>query len=218
MRDQIRALVLAAGVGLTLAACGSSSSGGTHSATTGAAAAPTSTPATTTTASSSPPANAGTGGTTAAGTKLAPGTPALVNFEPESKVFRLQLNVLSIQKGSQTELDAVELSKTQREQTPYYVKLQVRNLGAGNASANDTNPADEFQATDDRGGQAQELSIIGTFRPCESVEVPKSFTHGVTYQTCVVYMVGKGGSLAQVQWTGNGGDAYGANPIVWQAG
>jgi hypothetical protein len=40
----------------------------------------------------------------------------------------------------------------------------------------------------------------------------------MTYKTCVVYMVGRGGSVAQVEWTGNGGDAYSSDPIVWKAG
>jgi len=41
--------------------------------------------------------------------------------------------------------------------------------------------------------------------------------HGVTYKTCVIYMVGGGGSIVQEEWTGNGSDAYGENPIVWKA-
>jgi hypothetical protein len=203
----------AAGIMLAVGGCGSSSSG--HGSSSAAAPAATASGSTASSSSTAAPSSAGT---TAAGAKLAPGATALVNFEPESSTFRLELSVLSIQKGGPGDMNGVELSKAQQEQTPYYVRLQVRNVGSGNVAANDVDPVDEFQATDDRGGQAQELTLLGHFRPCESVEEPKSFTHGVTYTTCVVYMVGHGGSVAQEEWTGNGGDAYSSNPIAWRAG
>jgi hypothetical protein len=212
----VRALAATTAVGFVLALSGCGSSSSSHSSSS--AAAPASAPASETTASSPSTAAPQSGGTTAAGTKLAPGATALVNFEPESTPFRLELGVLSIQKAGPGDMNGVELSKAQQEQTPYYVRLQVRNVGSGNVAAHDVDPADEFQATDDRGGQAQELTLLGHFRPCESVEEPKSFTQGVTYKTCVVYMVGHGGSVAQEEWTGNGGDAYSSNPIVWKAG
>jgi len=223
MRADVRALAAASAVGLALAAsgCGSSgSSSSSHSTSTAAAPASTSTSTSTGQAStsSSSTSTPQSGGTTPAGTKLTPGATALVNFEPESTSFRLQLSVLSIQKAAAGDMNGVELSKAQQEQTPYYVRLQVRNVGSGNVAAHDVDPADEFQATDDRGGQAQELTLLGHFRPCESVEEPKAFGPGVTYKTCVVYMVGHGGSVAQDEWTGNGGDAYSSNPIVWRAG
>jgi len=112
----------------------------------------------------------------------------------------------------------VELEKAQQGQTPYYVTLKIRNEGSGNASAEEGDPAAAFQATDDRGEEGQELSVIGNFRPCESGTQPKQFTKGVTYQTCVIYMVGGGGSIVSEKWTGSGGDAYSENPIVWKAG
>jgi hypothetical protein len=229
-RHGFRAIALATAVSLALAACGSSGSGTTQSSSTTAAstAAPTtaSTSASTstgeaTTASTST-GSAQPGGTTAAGTKLALGASALVDYHPgtnaNSPTLRLQVSVLSIQKGSQADMNGVELEKSQRGQTPYYVKLRIRNEGAGDADAEEGDPAVGFDATDDRGEQGQELSVIGTFRPCESATQPKPFTRGVTYTTCVIYMVGGGGSIVQEEWTGSGGDAYTENPIVWKAG
>jgi hypothetical protein len=226
-RHDLQAFALTAAIGLALAACGSSQSGTTKSSSTttaSSAAAPTtaSTSTAETTTSSSSTGGAQPGGTTPAGTKLAPGASAIVDYHPgvkaTSPTLRLQVSVLSIEKGSQSDLNGVELEKAQRGQTPYYVKLRIRNEGAGDAGAEEGDPAAAFQATDDRGQQGQELSVIGTFRPCESTTVPKPFTRGVTYQTCVIYMVGGGGSIVQEEWTGSGGDAYTENPIVWKAG
>jgi hypothetical protein len=220
-RHGFRAGVLAAAVGLAFAVSGCGSGSSSSSST---AAAPASTPSSTTETSPSPSSTSTTasGGTTPAGTKLTTGTNALVNYqpgdEPHSPTYHLQISVLSIQKGSQSDLNGVELEKAQQGQTPYYVKLHVRNEGAGNASAEDGVPTAAFQATDDRGEQGQELSVIGNFHPCESGTQPKQFTHGVTFDTCVIYMVGGGGSIVSEKWIGSGGDAYSENPIVWKAG
>jgi hypothetical protein len=148
-------------------------------------------------------------------------TPAIVNYqpgaEPTSPTYRLQVTAVSIQRGSQAEMAGVELEKAQPGQTPYYVRLRIRNEGTGNASAEDGVPAAAFQAIDDRGQDGQELTVLGNFRPCESGTQPKQFTRGVTFNTCVVYLVGSGGSIVQEEWTGSA-DAYAEKPIVWKAG
>jgi uncharacterized protein YceK len=216
----IRTIALAVGILLALAACGCGSSSSTTSSTGSAPVTTSSTSTPTQTASTSASTSA-KGGTTAAGTKLAPGTPAIVDYEPggpPKPTYRLQLTVLSIKKGSQADLNGVELEKAEQGKTPYYVSLRIQNIGSGDAGAEENQPAASFQATDDRGQQGQELTVLGSFRPCPNVIQPKHFTHGVTYQTCVIYMVGGSGSIVQEEWTGNGVDPYAENPIVWKAG
>lgn len=216
----IRTIALAVGILLALAACGCGSSSSTTSSTGSAPVTTSSTSTPTQTASTSASTSA-KGGTTAAGTKLALGTPAIVDYEPGGSpkpTYRLQLTVLSIKKGSQADLNGVELEKAEQGKTPYYVSLRIQNVGSGDAAAEENQPTASFQATDDRGQQGQELTVLGTFRPCPNVIQPKHFIHGVTYQTCVIYMVGGSGSIVQEEWTGNGVDPYAENPIVWKAG
>ncbi len=224
-QHKMRAIGLSAGILLALAAggCGGSSSPSTSSAPSAPAAtsSSTSTPTQTASTGASTGATPATGATTAAGAKLSPGAPAIVDYEPggpPKPTYRLQLTVLGIEKGSQTELDGVELEKSEQGKTPYYVTLRIQNVGSGDAAAEENQPASAFQATDDRGQQGQELAVLGNFRPCPNVTQPKHFTHGVTYQTCVIYMVGGNGSIVQEEWTGSGADAYSENPIVWKAG
>jgi hypothetical protein len=217
-----RAVALAAAIASAGTAIGCGSSGSTHSnSTTTAPATTASTSSAESTSSSSTAAKAGAGGTTAPGTTLALGAPALVDYKPgvktNSPTYRLQVSVLGIAKGAQADLDGVELEKAQQSKTPYYVKLRVTNVGSGNASAEEGVPAAAFQAIDDRGQQGQELTVLGTFRPCESGTQPKQFTRGVTYQTCEVFLVGGGGSIVKDEWTGSV-DAYTEKPIVWNAG
>jgi hypothetical protein len=221
-RRGIWATVLAATVGLALAGCGGgggAKSGTTQSTSSASASASTSTEAGETTASSTGAAQPA--GTTAPGTNLAPGAPALVDYKPgvsdSSPTYRLQVTVVSMKQGTKAEMAGVELEKAQQGMTPYYVKLRVRNEGAGDASAEDGVPAAGFQAIDDRGQPGQELTVLGNFRPCESGTQPKHFTRGVTFQTCEIYLVGSGGSIVKEEWTG-GGDAYTEKPIVWKAG
>jgi hypothetical protein len=217
------AAVLIAGAALVASGCGSSGSSTTASAPATSSTAAATTPATeTTTTTTTSTSTASAGGTTAPGTTLKPGGQATVNWMPgsasNSPTYHLEISVVSIKKGSQSEMSGVELSKTQQAQTPYYVTLQTRNLGAGDAVAEGDDPLAEFEATDDRGGPGQELTILGKFRTCESVVMPKTLAKNASYSTCDIYMVGKGGSIAQVAWTGSGGDAFSEKPIVWKAG
>ena len=84
-----------------------------------------------TSASSTSAGKPSSAGTTAPGTVLSPGATAVVNFEPESTNFRLQISVVSIKKGSQADMNGVELDKAQRSQTPYYVTQRVQTSAAG---------------------------------------------------------------------------------------
>jgi len=226
MRGHFGGLATVAVIAIAATASGCGSSSAAHTGSTGAASGSaatsqatssststsTSTPTTTTTAAA---------GTTAPGTALAVGASATVNYKPgvnsNSPTYRLRVSVVSITKAPAGDLNGVELEKSQQGKTPYYVKINITNLGAGNASAEEGVPTVGLQAIDDRGQQGQELTLLGTFRPCDSGTQPKQFTRGVTYSTCQVYLVGSGGSIVKDEWTGSG-DAYAENPIVWKAG
>jgi hypothetical protein len=218
MRGRINGLAMVGAIAVVLAisGCGSSSSTSSGSADTA-----TSAPATASTSSSTSAPTTASTGTTAPGTTLALGTPAIVNYKPgiksNSPTYRLRVTVGSITKAPASDLNGVELEKEQQGKTPYYVKLAITNLGEGNASAEDGVPAAGFQTIDDRGQTGQELTLLGTFRPCESGTQPKQFTRGVTYATCQVYLVGGSGSIVKGEWIGSG-DAYAEKPIVWNAG
>lgn len=221
------ALGTVAALALVLAGCAGSKSATTAASTPAKAATATaettaSSSGATETKASSATATSASGATTPPGTKLALGAPAIVDYQPgvsgKSPTFHIQVTALGIKKAPQSDFNGVELEKAQQGQTPFYVTLQIRNLGAGDLSSEEIQPMVGFQATDDRGQPGQELTILGNFRPCKSNEVPKPFTRGVTYQTCQIFFVGGGGSIVQEEWTGSGGDAYSENPIVWKAG
>ena len=155
------------------------------------------------------------------------GGPATVGWVPPSqdlgtgahKGIKLQVAVVSIQKGTMADFRNVELNGTQRNSTPYYVQLRVTALS--NASVpKDSDPAITFTAIDDRGQEQQSITFLGTFSRCDDPTPPKQFVSGKTYQSCLAYLIPGGGSIQKVQWDNGPAAAnqvtpYFDRPIVW---
>ena len=170
---------------------------------------------------------AASGSLTPPGTHLAFGGAATVGWVPPSqdtgngahKGLKLQVTVLSIQKGTMADFRNVELSGNQRRSTPYYVQLRVTALS--NASVpKDSDPAITFTAIDDRGQEQQSITFLGTFSRCDDPTPPKQLVSGKTYQSCLAYLIPGGGSIQKVQWdngpaAANAVTPYFDRPIVW---
>jgi len=212
-----------------LAACSGSSPASSGSSPAASSSAGTSAPAQSP-AGSQPAAQgqtAGSGSLTPPGTHLALGGPATVGWVPPSqdlgtgahKGIKLQVAVVSIQKGTMADFRNVELNGTQRNSTPYYVQLRVTALS--NASVpKDSDPAITFTAIDDRGQEQQSITFLGTFSRCDDPTPPKQFVSGKTYQSCLAYLIPGGGSIQKVQWDNGPAAAnqvtpYFDRPIVW---
>jgi hypothetical protein len=212
-----------------LAACSGSSPASSGSSPTASSSAGTSSPAQSPTASQSAAQGqtAGSGSLTPPGTHLAFGGPATVGWVPPSqdlgtgahKGIKLQVTVVSIQKGTTADFRNVELNGKQRSSTPYYVQLRVTALS--NASVpKDSDPAITFSAIDDRGQEQQSITFLGTFSRCDDPTPPKQFVSGKTYQSCLAYLIPGGGSIQKVQWdngpaAANAVTPYFDRPIVW---
>jgi hypothetical protein len=136
--------------------------------------------------------------------------------------FRLQVMVESIEKGTIADFRNVQLNASEKKSTPYYVKLRIKAL-AGTVRAGNDNPAITFDAIDDRGQKQSSVTFFGTFPRCNETTVPKPFTGGKSYDSCLTYLMPGGGSIQKVQW-GDGPAAanqvtpYFERPIVWAAG
>ncbi len=213
-----------------LAACSGTSSGSSPASPSSSAAAGTNSPAQS--PASSQPAQgqgqtAGSGSLTPPGTHLALGGPATVGWVPPSqdlgtgahKGIKLQVTVVSIQKGTMADFRNVELNGNQRSSTPYYVQLRVTALS--NATVpKDSDPAVTFTAIDDRGQEQQSITFLGTFSRCDDPTPPKQLVSGKTYQSCLAYLIPGGGSIQKVQWdngpaAANAVTPYFDRPIVW---
>jgi hypothetical protein len=212
-----------------LAACSGTSSGSSP-------ASPGSSPAASTSSQAQSPAasqpaaqgqTAGSGSLTPPGTHLAFGGPATVGWVPPSQDtgngahqgLKLQVTVVSIQKGTMADFRNIELNANERKSTPYYVQLRVTALGS-TPPPKDSDPAITFTAIDDRGQEQQSVTFLGTFARCDDPFPPKQFVSGKTYQSCLTYLIPGGGSVKKVQWDNGPAAAnqvtpYFERPIVW---
>lgn len=207
-----------------LAACGGSSGGG---GSAGNQPSPDEPPVSTSapqTPSAPPSSDAGTSGgkLTPPGAHLAFGQQAIVGWDPDDtgKVFRMQVTVVSIEKGSiAKDFTNVQLNAKEKASTPYYVTLKIKALGS-RPHTDSTHPSISFNAIDDRGQEQGSVTFFGTFERCDDPEMPKPFTAGKSYTACMTYLVPGGGSIKSVTWTDGPhktGDVtpYFEKPIVW---
>ncbi len=219
-RTTTAALIASGCLAAGLAACGGSEDSGDDSAGASSGA-QTSTAA----------APAAAGKFTPPGTKLAPGDKATVGWVPSSEVaaqgagarraIPLEVTVESIEKGSGDDLKDIRLSGDQAGATPYFVKVTITNLGK--AAAADDDPDLALTAFDDRGQRQASVTFIGDFPRCSNKRPPQPFARGKSYETCMTYLVGGGGSIEELRWNQGSSPAndispYYEDPVVWEGG
>jgi hypothetical protein len=232
--ERMNARRIAAGLAVALLGGGLAACGGSSGGNSGSSSAPPTTQAAPASSSPAAPASSapatgggGTAGLTRPGTSLGFGAPATVGWVPPSqdlgsgahKGYKLKVAVLSVQKGTIADFANIDLSATEKKDTPYYVKVRVTALENAKPAARD-DPAIAFTAIDDRGQEQSSITFIGTFARCDETNAPKPFTAGKSYTACFTYLMPGGGSIQKVDW--NNGPA-GANevtpyfdkPIVW---
>ncbi len=192
MPKPLAAITVAAA--LALAGCGSSGSSSTTGSPTTAAVPASSAPATTGSSATA------VGQLTPAGTTLKIGQPATIAYTDASKPnlkSTVEILPLSLEKGSAADLRGIQLDPTQQGSTPYFVRIQVRNLGTGNLSKSYVGSS--VEGIDDRKQTQSSVTFIGDFPRCNETQAPTRFTHGKTFTTCETFLIPAGGSLAGVK-------------------
>lgn len=227
--SRIAALVAAGALALGMAACGgeSASDDDGSSTTPAAATSEATTPETTeTTETTAADTAGGDGGLTPPGTRLALGERATAGWVPASSYsatgaqtgYRLQLSVDAIERGTIDDLKNIDLDPDQQRSTPYYVTVTVKALEDVKVGSDD--PDVTFDAIDDRGQEQGKVIFIGDFDRCEDADVPRPFTAGTSFESCLTYLMPGGGSIEEVRW-GSGPSKrnevtpYFDKPIVW---
>jgi hypothetical protein len=209
---------------LTFAASGCGGSGSSSSSTTTASSSETA-------ASSSPgEASSGSGDAlTPPDTELKVGEVATVSYVPyeeeaksgEHQGIKVKVAVTAIEEKSQGDLSGVELEPEEEERTPYFVKAKLEAVG-NEEPPGEESPALRLSAIDDRGQEAESLTILGEFSTCEEEQPPAHFVAGESFETCVIYLVREGGSVAEMKWESgptekDGLSEYFEHPVIWSA-
>jgi hypothetical protein len=187
---------------VALAGGGSKTSGG--SATASGSPASTGTPVAATNAAPAAkktPKRAASSSTkvTPIGSTLKLGEPAVIAYDDASnhKKSTIVITPSPIERGTIEDFKNVQLNAQQKSSTPFYVKVSVRNVGKGDLSGGA--PANYIDGVDDRGQAQTSVIFFGDFERCPSVD-PKHLRPGESYNTCLTYLIPKGGSLVGMRW------------------
>lgn len=215
------ALIVSGLLALGLSACGSGSDDDTSTNATSTPAA-TSTPK----AADTETEAASNGRLTPPDTKLGFGETATVGWVPPStydaaggqKGYKLEITVDGIEKGTIDDFKNVNLETEQKDATPYYVKVTIKTLEDEKLDTDD--PDISLKAIDDRGQEQGSVTFFGEFERCRDGSVPKPFTAGKSYESCLTYLVPGGGSIESVEWNNGPSEPeqvteYFSNPVVW---
>ena len=227
----VRTTVLASAAAaalLLLSACGSSTGGSGSEGTSGSDRTSSSPEPTGTTSTSPSGTKSSTGSTsstgsstgstsaagelTPAGTKLAVGKPALVEWADSASdpVSQIRVTVTTATKGSLADFADTPSSDKLVGFVPYYIDVTYTAV---------TDSADEYpspylrvRGTTSAGASAQTLITVG-FDKCKSPSFPKLFTAGTEVSGCRALLVPEGQTMAAITFPA--GPASSAGVITW---
>ena len=224
-----RTLAVAAAMSVSLAACGGGDDAASSDDTTTPSASETSEPsddpssepteAETTESESTEAPDTSSNDITEPGTTLAIGEKANVPFEFAKKKGVIAASVVKVDNGSKSDFKAFdqETQKKLKGYTPYYVRIEMSKVSGDELAYGSATGS--FKAITSSGEEAQQLTAIGSFEPCDSESFPKEFDEGASVTTCVIGIVPGGGdpvvggeySLYDSKY-----DSYEGKPVVWK--
>jgi hypothetical protein len=145
---------------------------------------------------------------TEVGAELSFGETATVIYEPDQKSGSvLELTVKSATEASPEDFAAFILPEAAEKATPYYVDVQVENVGEGDVGGGPV----PLWGVDADNTLLPPANITTAFRPCPSEPLPKKFGPGERLSTCLVYFAPERGTMEAVSFRPN----QEFDPIVW---
>ena len=147
---------------------------------------------------------------TVGGTKLTEGHSASVIYQVGDKATSaITVTVTQVAKGDIADFKFFSLDAAAKASTPFYVSVTVKNEGPAGLGG----VALPIYAHDSSNTIFPPNELVGTFKPCPSPSLPKSFLPGSTAKLCLVYLVPKGKALQSVDLqTGTSHDAISWSP------
>ena len=146
---------------------------------------------------------------TKGGTTLTEDKPASVIYQVGDKAASaITVTVSGVRKGSiKRDFKFFSLDAASKASTPFYVDVTVKNEGPAGLGG----VVLPIYAHDSSNTDLPANDIVGSFKPCRTSSLPKSFLPGASAKLCLVYLVPKGNALKSVDLqTGSSKDA-----ITW---
>ena len=145
---------------------------------------------------------------TDAGEKLTFGSPATVAYEANpDKGSVLQMSVAKVEKAGISELSAYQLDAATKSSTPFYVTVDVTNVGSSDLGGVDV----PIFLVDSKNTLIHSSSFTNTFKPCPSTPLPKSFAPQAKTKACLLYLVPAGSTFTEMSFR----PVQDVEPIVW---
>lgn len=146
---------------------------------------------------------------TAYGTDLKFGEAATVGYAPNSnRASVLKLTVVSVTQGSvSADLGGYSLSDKMRASTPFYVRVNVENVGIGDVGKT---PVPLF-LEDNRNALIGPSTFTDTFAKCPSTPFPTTFAPKAKASFCLVYLTPDNGTFSAMSFR----PSQAFNPIRW---
>ena len=143
------------------------------------------------------------------GTHLKVGDDAVVAWEPrQDEVGVLGLTVTGLERTTTRKtLSDWQLTKAQRESTPYFVHVEVENLGDTDLGGRRV----PLYVVNEENLLLESTPFASSFRPCPSTPLPKRFGPGASQEVCLVYLAPHRGTLEAVSFRPE--ESF--DPIIW---
>lgn len=143
------------------------------------------------------------------GTHLKVGDQGVLAWEPrQDEVGVLDLTVTKLERTTTRKaLSAWQLTKAQRQSTPYFVHVEVANAGDTDLGGRRV----PLYAVNEENLLLESTPFASSFRPCPSTALPKRFGPGERAEVCLVYLAPHGGTLEAVSFRPE--ESF--DPIIW---
>jgi serine/threonine protein kinase len=148
------------------------------------------------------------------------GQRAIVPIIQGARTDAVGLTVTSIVKGSQADLANLALSRSEKDNTPYYVHFMLTNLGPDDPYI-DFDPVDKMVGIDSAGGSV--TTTIASDDPksypsqCRPVAIKDGgFHNGARYDTCTVILDFRSQDITTVQWWEKPYDLGNDQGVYWK--
>lgn len=168
------------------------------------------------------PASTSSGELTEPGTVLAFGDAAFVSWHHHSgEDIDLKVEVLSAKQAPLEEILAVVSDSTAAQiegYTAYYVNVSFTKTNLSQGAIEFSDATSPIFATNSSGAEVPELTLFGSFEPCDYESFDTTVDEGAPQLTCMIFMVPGGQTFGGVAWGefDTPYDKYNGSPIHWK--
>ncbi|SDH47990.1 hypothetical protein [Agrococcus jejuensis] len=147
-------------------------------------------------------------------------TVELINLDDQAQL--VEITVTGVRTGSVADFEAAGLDQEFLDQlegyTPLYVDVEMRQVAPMTAALEYDSIYIDFGGLDQADRALQDISIFGSFEPCDTASIDPEFDSGTPHTTCFIVATAGGDELAGISYGPYDTvyDDYDGEPLVWR--